>query len=139
MIQLPEKYRSSSSFSLGDNPDMANSGLRDVISKKQVATSGSFELLNKDDFNRPFEGKIEIILGGAGQPGCAIQFWKVDTVRFDQVDQQFATDEACKDLDEWISIHKAYFERKGCFAPDMKLYRLYFKVIEVFSSSEKVA
>ncbi len=138
-MELPQKYRNSDRFSLGDNPSMANSGLRDVITKKQIATSGSFDLLNKDASSKPFEGKIEIVLDGAGQPGCAIQFWKVDTVLFNQVDEQFAKDEACKNLDEWISIHKAYFERKGCFASDMKLYRLYFNVIEVFASNKKVA
>lgn len=138
-MELPEIYRNCDRFSLGDNPSMANSGLRNVISKKQIATSGSFELLNKDDSCKPFEGKVEIVLDGADQPGCAIQFSKVDTVLFNQVDEQFAKDEACKNLDEWNSIHKAYFERKGCFAPDMKLYRLYFNVIEVFASSEKVA
>ena len=139
MIELPKKYQNSCSFSLGDNPKMANSGLRDVIAKKQIATSGSFELLNKDNSGKPFEGKIEIVLDGTGQPGCAIQLWKIDTAKFNEIDEQFAKDEACNDIDEWISIHKAYFERKGCFAPDMKLYRLYFNVIEVFASSEKVA
>ena len=138
-MQLPQKYQNSDRFSLGDNPSMANSGLQDVIAKKQVATSGSFELLNKSDSSKPFEGKIEIVLDGEDRPGCAIQFWKVDTILFNQVDEQFAKDEACKNLDEWISIHKAYFERKGCFASDMKLYRLYFTVIEVFASNKKVA
>ena len=61
-MELPKKFRNTSSFSFGDNPSMANSGLRDVIAKDQVATSGSFELLNKDDSSRPFEGKIEIVL-----------------------------------------------------------------------------
>jgi len=138
-MQLPEKYQNSSSFSFGDSPEMADSGLRDVIAKKQIATSGAFELLNKNDASKPYEGKIEIVLDWAGQPGCAIQLWKVDTVKFNEVDKQFAIDEACENVDEWTTIHKAYFQRKGCFAPDMILYRLYFNVIEVFASNKKVA
>ena len=53
-MQLPQKYRNSDRFSLGDNPSMADSGLRDVISRKQIATSGSFELLNKDAVQQTF-------------------------------------------------------------------------------------
>ena len=138
-MQLPDKYVNCTLFSLGDSAEMADSGLQDIIDRKQVATSGSFDLLNEDDASRPYEGKIEIVLDGAGKPGCAIQFWKVDTVKFSDVDEHFAVDEACDNLEEWISIHEGYYKRKGNYSPDMKLYRLYFKVIEVFADEKKVA
>lgn len=75
-MELPEIYRNCDRFSLGDNPSMANSGLHNVISKKQIATSGSFELLNKDEACKPFEGKVEIVLDGADQPGLQFNFRK---------------------------------------------------------------
>ncbi len=135
---LPDIYANCAIFGLGDNPDMADSGLRDVINGKQIATSGSFDLLNKDPDEKPYKGKIEIVLNGKGQPGCAIQFWKVDTVKFCDVDAQFAKDEACETLEEWGAIHEGYYKRKGNFSPTMKLYRLYFKVVEVFATEKEV-
>ncbi len=132
MNDLPDNYRNIATFSLGDSPEMADSGLRDVIAKKQVATCGAYNLLNQDKAAKPYEGKIEIVLDGGGRPGCAIIFHKIDTKRFDEIDEQFAQDEACKDLAEWKIIHEAYFRRKNCFAPDMKIYRLYFEVVGVF-------
>ncbi len=132
MIKLPDQYKSLPTFSFGDSPQMANSGLHDVIAKRQVATCGAYELLAHDENTMPHEGKVEIVLDGKGQPGCAIQFWKVDVKRFNEIDEQFARDEACHDLEEWQTIHEAYFRRKNCFAPDMKIFLLYVKVIEVF-------
>jgi len=134
MMVLPEKYRGLSKFGLGDSPNMADSGLQDVLAKRQVATCGAFDILNRMIDTIPREGKIEIMLDGSGQPGCAIKFWKVDTKLFDEMDEQFARDEACSDLEEWKSIHEAYFRRQNCFAPDMKVYRMYFDVVEVFES-----
>jgi len=138
-MELPDKYANCISFNFGDNPEMADSGLRDVIAGKQTATSGSFDLLNKDPDQMPYVGKTEIVLDGKNKPGCVIQFWKIDTVMFNDVDEQFARDEACRDLEEWKFIHKGYYERKGCFTDNMKLYRLYFKVVEVFADEKKVA
>ncbi len=83
---------------------------------------------------RPYKDKIEIVLDGSGQPGCAIKYTNVDIKRFSEIDEQFARDEACRDLEEWKSIHEAYFRRRKCFDSDMKLYLLYFDVVEVFES-----
>lgn len=132
MIELPEPYKHAPSFSFGDSPEMADSGLRDVIARKQVATCGAYELLNSDESTKPCEGNVEIVLDGAGQPGCAIRYTSIDTKRFNEIGEQFAHDEACESLDEWKSIHEAYFRSKGCFAPNMQIYRMYFEVVEVF-------
>ncbi len=129
---LPVKYQDKSSFSFGDSSEMADSGLRDVIARKQVATCEAYEIASRNEGFLPHQGRLEIVLDGANRPGCAIKYWKVDTCRFDEVDEQFALDEACEDLNEWKTIHEAYFRRKGCFQPDMKIFRLYFDVVEVF-------
>ncbi len=138
-MSLPHEYQDAHRFSFGDDPKMADSGLRDVIARKQVATCGAYETLSQDEFARPFEGKIEVVLDGSGEPGCAIKLTGVDTKPFSQIDHKFATDEACRDLAEWKSSHQAYFSRKGCFAPDMKIYRIYFDVVAVFSDTDEVS
>ena len=132
---LPVKYQDKSSFSFGDSSEMADSGLRDVIARKQVATCEAYEIASRNKETMPHLGKLEIVLDGTNRPGCAIKYWKVDTCRFDEVDQQFARDEACQDVDEWKSIHEAYFRRLECFRPDMKIFQLYFDVVEVFANN----
>lgn len=132
MIALPEQYRNAPAFSFGDSPEMADSGARDVVDRKQVATCGAYDILSRGDAVMPQEGLVEIVLNGAGDPVCAIESWKVDIKRYDEIDDQFARDEACADLAEWQAIHEAYFRRKRCFSPDMKIVRQYFRVVEVF-------
>lgn len=133
-LAWPEKYRSAPTFSFGDSPEMADSGARDVINRKQVATCGAYDILRRDDEVMPREGQVEIVLDGSGNPVCAIESWKVDIKRYDEIDEQFARDEACADLAEWQAIHEAYFRRKRCFSPDMKIVRQYFRVVEVFAA-----
>lgn len=131
-VVLPARYCDAPTFSFGDSPQMADSGARDVINRKQVATCGAYEILRRDDEVMPREGQVEIVLDGSGDPVCAIESWKVDIKRYDEIDEQFARDEACTDLAEWQAIHEAYFRRKRCFSPDMKIVRQYFRVVEVF-------
>ena len=131
-MSIPEKYRNAPSFSFGDTPEMADSGARDVIDGKQVATCGSWEILNRNPQTMPHEGMLEIVLDGKGDHACAIRTHKVETSRYDEIDEAFALKEACADLDEWQAIHEAYFRRLGVFAPEMKLVRQYFEVVDVF-------
>jgi len=134
---LPEKYRDAPSFSFGDSLQMADEGARDVIARKQVATSAALALVESGACAKPNVGLIEIILDGDKQPSCAIETWKVDIKHFHEIDQQFALDEGCADLEEWKAIHEAYFTRAGCFSPDMKMYRQYFDVVEVFKGEHQ--
>ncbi len=131
MSAIPETYRELPSFSFGDTPEMADSGARDVINGKQVATCGSLEILSRIPEKMPHEGMLETVLDGKGKPACVIRTHNVDTVRYDEIDGAFALQEACVDLDEWQSIHEAYFRRLGVFAPEMKLVRQFFEVIDV--------
>ncbi len=131
-MELEQKYSDLHAFSLGDTRQMANNGLSDVIKGKQTATSGDYLSLSKEE--KPFVGKMEIVLDGDGKPGCVIKYHTVDTKQFSEINDEFAKAESCRDLAEWREIHEAYFRRKNCFALDMKIYRLYFDVIEVFKN-----
>lgn len=134
---LPAEYRDAPAFSFGDTPEMADSGLADVISRKQVATCGAFDVLNGPDRFMPFEGALEIVLDGRRNPGCAIRTSKIVIRSFDEIDDEFARMEACADLAEWRTIHEAYFRRLGCYAPAMKLVCQYFDVVETFDKETR--
>ena len=138
MMALPEKYCNVPSFSFGDSPQMADEGARNVVAKIQIATSAALAIVESGESAKPEIGLVEIILDGNNQPTCAIETWKVDMRQYMEIGQQFAMDEGCKDLQEWRKIHEAYFTRKGCFAPDMNIYRQYFKVIEVFEDIKPI-
>lgn len=118
-------------FSFGDTPAMANSGLANVIARRQVATCGALEIIEREGQVMPFEGGLEVVLDGCGRPGCIIRTTRVEIRRFDEIDEEFAGKEACVDLSEWRAVHEAYFNRLGCFAPDMKLVCQHFDVVEV--------
>jgi len=134
---LPSQYAERPAFSFGDSADMADRGARDVVTGKQTATCGAFELLSKNLQAMPQEGLVEIVLGGRGDAVCAIETWKTDIALFREIDEDFAKAEACSSLSEWRRIHEAYFRRLGCFSEDMKLVRQYFRVLEVFSSEHR--
>ncbi|MEE9374786.1 MAG: ASCH domain-containing protein [Rhizobiaceae bacterium] len=135
---MPKKYSNAPSFSFGDSPKMADDGARDVIARKQVATCVALAFVENGTAAKPEVGLVEIILNGKTSPSCAIETWKTDTQQYDQIDLQFALDEGCRDLKEWQDIHEAYFKRRNCFSPTMKIYRQYFNVIEVFEDVETV-
>ena len=129
---LPERYRDVPAFSFGDSPHMADSGLADVIARRQTATCGSLEILRRPDRFEPFEGALEIVFDGRGEPGCVIRTFKVAIRQFDEIDEEFAREEACIDLAQRREIHEAYFRRLAVFSPDMKLVCQYFDVVDIF-------
>ena len=133
-MELEQKYRHLHRFSFGDTPAMADSGLADVIARKQVATCGALALISPDN-PMPAVGVEEIVLDGSGNPGCILRTTDVIIRRYNEIDETFARQEACDSLDQWRQIHQAYFTRSGCFSENMELICQYFDVVEVFSSA----
>jgi len=129
---LPKKYRDVPAFSFGDTPEMADSGLADVIARRQTATCGSLEVLERPDRFMPFVRALEIVLDGRGEPGCVIRTSQVVIRQFDVIDGEFAREEACIDLAQWREVHEAYFRRLAVFSPSMDLVCQYFDVVDVF-------
>ncbi|WP_316857936.1 ASCH domain-containing protein [uncultured Cohaesibacter sp.] len=134
MIELHEKYGTiTDAYSLGDSPELAEELLALVISGRKTASCDALALLEKENIPLPKVGDIYVILDSADQPAAVIETIDVFLCRFDEVDVEFARQEGEGDLsyDYWRDGHKAYFERNGVFAPDMKLVCERYRLLEV--------
>lgn len=86
--------------------------VRDGPKRATTALASSFD---EKDEPFPVVGTYSVILDGVGEPVCIIQTTRVDTVRFGDVDEQFAWDEGEGDrtLEDWRRSHLWFFEADG--------------------------
>lgn len=119
-------------FSFGDSPSIASELLALVIAGRKVATCSALSSF----LDRPLAipGEQQIILNEHGQKACLIEITAVDLVKFKDVDADFAIKEGEGDLslEAWRTSHRRYFERAGCFEPDMILVCEQFRVAQIF-------
>lgn len=86
--------------------------VRDGPKRATTALASSFD---EEDEPFPVVGAYSVILDGAGQPVCIIQTTRVETVRFGDVDEEFAWAEGEGDrtLEDWRRSHIWFFEADG--------------------------
>jgi uncharacterized protein YhfF len=117
------------SFAFGDGPALADTLLALVLAGKKTATCWSVAEGDKD----VAVGKRWTVLDGAGVPRALTETTELTQRRFDDIDGEWARAEGEGDLSlgHWRTVHRAYFDRNGGFAPDMLLWCERFRLIDV--------
>lgn len=113
-------------FAFGDHPGLAQNLAELVLAGKKRATCWA-----ASEGAQTYIGKRMVMLDGFGSPTAVIETIELTQRRFSGVDEKFAFDEGEGDrtLADWRRAHRAYFERRGQFAPDMLLYCERFRLI----------
>ncbi|TPM99396.1 ASCH domain-containing protein [Mesorhizobium sp. B2-1-3A] len=137
MSGAADPYADAVTFRFGDSPELADELLALVLSGRKTATCGALR-----DYGGaepvPEVGRRDVVLDGSGRRTAVIETVEAIVRRFDEVDADFARDEGEGDLSHeyWRDAHRAYFERNGGFAPDMKLVCERFRLVEVFAEED---
>ena len=141
MIASGSPYASAVTFSFGDSLEMADALLALVIAGTKTATCGALRDFQQGGEAMPVVGRCDVVLDGKDRRAAVIETLKVDTKRFDEVDEAFAFDEGEGDrtLAHWREGHQAYFGRNGGFSPDMELVCERFRLVEVLDQGKEVA
>jgi uncharacterized protein YhfF len=127
---MPEEddlgWRSLEQFAFGDNPVLAQKLADLVLAGQKRATCWAAR-----EGPQTHVGKRMVMLDGAGVPRAIVETVELMQRRFGEVDEEFAFDEGEGDrtLADWRRAHRAYFQRRGQFAPDMVLYCERFRLI----------
>ncbi|GGM36816.1 ASCH domain-containing protein [Promicromonospora citrea] len=114
-------------WSFGDEPGLAQRLLDAVLAGDKTATSSALWDYEDEGAPLPVVGELSILLDGEGHPRALIRTTSVETVAFEDVDEDFAAAEGEDDrtLASWRAGHEAYFRRTlgpgREFAPDMPL------------------
>ncbi|WP_297196194.1 ASCH domain-containing protein [uncultured Pluralibacter sp.] len=126
-----EKYPAAHCWSFGDSPALADELLALVIAGKKRGTCGSLASFRQET-PAVTPGAYHIVLNGRGEAACVIRTLSLTLVRFDEVSAAQAALEGEGDLslDYWRQAHREFFEREGCFAPDMELVYETFTLVE---------
>ncbi|GAA6618378.1 ASCH domain-containing protein [Scytonema sp. NUACC26] len=97
----------------GDNPDLANSLGKLIVSRKKTATSSALWEWEAEGQPIPKVGQKSIVLDSHNQPLCIIVSTEVTICPYDKVDARFATDEGEGDcsLAYWREAHWRFFSR----------------------------
>lgn len=78
-------------------------------------------------------GDVAIFTDWDGVPVCAVEYTRIEIVRFDRVSTEFALSEGEDETrDGWAANHRKFFERNGGWSPDMELVCENFRVIARF-------
>ena len=125
-MAAPSAWRALESFAFGDSPRLAEELAQLVLAGKKSATCWAAV---EGRLTEP--GKRMVMLDGAGTARAVIETVELTQRRYDEVDVAFAFDEGEDDrtLESWRRAHRAYFTRRGQFAPDMPLYCERFRVV----------
>jgi uncharacterized protein YhfF len=126
-------FYSSSEFSFGDSPQMADELLALVVAGTKTATCGALRDFPAGSPDMPVVGRRDVVLDGKGNRAAVIETLEVTIRRFDEVDEAFTHDEGegFRTLADWRKGHQDYFERNGGFSPDMELVCERFRLVEV--------
>lgn len=131
---VPEDYKGLPSFAFGDNPQLANKLAALVMSGVKTATCGALWQYEAEGMPVSKAGEREIVLDGAGNPLCVIEYVEVFVSPFNAVDASFAYDEGEGDRSYayWREAHERYFRRQGPFSEDMPVVCCRFRMIAKF-------
>jgi uncharacterized protein YhfF len=135
-----DPYANAVTFSFGDSPAMADELLALVLAGKKTATCGALASFQPGGETMPVVGRRDVVLDGKGRRAAVIETLEVETRRFDQVDERFASDEGEGDgtLAWWRDAHRRYFERNGGFSADMQLVCERFRLVEKLDRDDEV-
>ena len=129
----PPDWTRLETFRFGDGPDLADELLALVLAGTKTATcwAARHGLLTQI-------GKRMVVLDGADRPAAILETLEVTERRYLEVDAAFAHDEGEGDrsLGYWRAAHREYFEKEGCFAPDMPLYCERFRLVRRIDPAE---
>ncbi|MBE1875292.1 ASCH domain-containing protein [Myceligenerans sp. TRM 65318] len=100
-------------WSFGDQPEIADELLDLVLDGTKTATSSLAWEYEDAGEPVPQTGELSILLDGERQPRALIRTTSVETVPFDEVDDDVADAEGEGDrtLDHWRAEHEKYFRR----------------------------
>jgi len=81
----------------------------------------------------PVLGRVDIALAWEGRPAVATRTLKVESIRFDEMDEaRVGPQGEFRDLVDWQEGYRQFLTRTGGFAPDMELMVETFELVEDF-------
>ena len=122
-------------WSFGATPEQADELLALVLNGTKTATASAGWDYEAEGESLPQAGTLGIILDGRGHPRALIETTAVETVPFDEVDEEhaFLEGEGDRSLAHWREVHKRFFtENAGHdrgFTPDMPVVLERFRVV----------
>lgn len=123
-------------WTFGDDPELADRLLGLVLAGEKTATSSALVEYELAGEALPRRGDLAIVLDSAGRPAALVRTTAVDTVPFDQVDEDLAAAEGEGDrtLASWRTEHEAYWHRAleplgAAFAPGMPVVTERFELL----------
>ena len=123
-----------STFTFGDSRSLCDRLLRLVRAGAKTATCDALAAFEAGGEAMPITGRRDVALNWDGSPALTIETTAVEIARFCDVDESFALAEGENDdLAGWRRDHQAYFERNGCFSPEMELVLERFELVYEFS------
>ncbi|MFS4438639.1 ASCH domain-containing protein [Paracoccaceae bacterium GXU_MW_L88] len=120
-------------FILGDSRALNTALLEQIRTGAKTASCGALRDFEEDGEALPEVGRRDMALDWDAEPALVVETTAVEILPFSAVIEDFAKAEGAADLASWQADHRAYFERNGGFAPDMKVVCERFKLVEVFS------
>lgn len=101
-------------WQFGDSAEMADELGALVVAGTKTATAGLGWEYEAEGAEPPHPGAYEIVLDGRGEPWCVIEYTRVETRPFDEVDERFAALEGEGDgtLAWWREAHWRFFSRQ---------------------------
>ena len=120
----------------GDGPELADELGALILAGTKTATCSALWEWEAEGETPAQPGEKSIVLDGEGGPLCVIETTEVEIRRFDEVDEEFASDEGEGDcsLEYWREAHRRFFGRtlpkigRG-FAEDLPLVCERFRVV----------
>lgn len=101
-------------FPFGNNKNLANTLLEQVLSGKKSATSSSLLSYKKGKERLPAIGDLSIITDWSGVPKCVIETTEVTMIPFKDVTFEICAREGQDDsLESWKNAHKRFFKEEG--------------------------
>jgi uncharacterized protein YhfF len=128
--QLRQEFPGAETFTFGDSEALCDELIGLVRTGKKTATCGALRDFESGEEAMPVIGRKDIALNWNGTPALVVETLDVETIRFCDVEVDFALAEGENDdLKGWRVDHQAYFERNGGFDPKMWLVCERFRVV----------
>jgi uncharacterized protein YhfF len=128
---LLKRYPGAALDEFGDSPELSRRLIGLVRAGRKTACCGALRDYLAAGDPVPTAGQYQIVLDHEGTPALVLRMVSVRTLRFIDVDWDFARDEGeDDDLEGWRAGHRAFFARTGGFGPDMPLVCQRFELAE---------